>query len=53
MARVWGYVISFPGNTPPHPLHTKAVVSMPASWLFVEKAFLGMPAWFGLVPKVS
>lgn len=36
----------------PHSLHTKAVVSTPASWLFLEKTFLGMPAWLGFVPKM-
>lgn len=53
MARAWAYVISFPGNNPHSLQHTKAVVSTPASWLFLEKAFLGMPAWLGLMPKVS
>lgn len=37
----------------PHSLqHTRAVVSTPASWLFLEKAFLGMSAWLGLMPNM-
>lgn len=46
IARAWAYVISFPGNNPTASLpHTKAIVSTPVSWLFLEKAFLGMSAW--------
>lgn len=32
--------------------HTKVGMSSPASWLFLEKAFLGMSAWHSLVPNV-
>ena len=52
MTRASAYVISFPGNKLPSLKHTKAGVSTPASWLFLEKAFLGMSAWHGLVPNV-
>lgn len=52
MTRPGAYVISFPGNHPHSLQHTKAVVSTPASWLFLEKAFLGMSAWLGLMPNM-
>lgn len=58
MTRAWAYVIGFPGNNPPptHPPHTLSAthsfipVSSPASWLFLEKAFLATSAELGLLP---
>lgn len=51
MASARVYVISFPGNNPQSLQHTKALVNVPASWLYLEKAFLGMSTWCGLVPN--
>lgn len=51
MTSTRAYVISFPGNNPHSLQHTKAVVNVPASWLYLEKAFLGMSAWCGLLPN--
>lgn len=53
MTRAWAYVISFPGNNPHSLQHTKVVVNMLASWLYLEKAFLGTFAWPGLVPSCA
>lgn len=51
MTRAWAYVTSFPGNNP----HTVSLQSRPehaSPGLFLEKAFLGMASWLGLVPRV-